>query len=201
MSDQNPGVEDPNPAGAPGVGENPSPEPEKSLNSQAKDLPWVQELMQQSAELKRIKESRADAATEAERKQAEDRAEYDKALALEQEKNEQLKTQQKRLTLDAAFAHAGISDPRLVNLFVDGYDPETPVNEYVDAVKKDLANAAFFSKQRTALTPPPPPGGSPPDDFEPERDLQSWLKSKDPKKRERAVAHNREKYARQLTKG
>ena len=110
----------------------------------------------------------------------------------------QYETEVKNLKLRAAFAQAGIVDPRAVAIFADGYDPEKDVDEYVAAVKADAKNAVFFDQKRTALKAPRSTGTTPPDEFDPERDLQSWLKSKDPKKRARAIQHNREKYERQF---
>lgn len=204
MVDQNTGAEGATDVGATGATE---PKPERgdsgeSLNSRAKELPWVQDLMRASAELKRIKEEQEKAAAEAERKRAESQGEYEKALALEQEEKAKIKAQYeievKNLKLRAAFAQAGIVDPRAVTIFADGYDPETDIDEYVVAVKADAKNAVFFDTKRTALKAPRSTGTTPPDEFDPERDLQSWLKSRDPKKRARAIQHNREKYERQF---
>jgi len=185
-----------------------APPPEsggRSLNAQAQELPWVKKLMRKSAEFDRMKADQATAQAEAERRKAESQGEYEKALALEQAKYNDLKTQYdtevKRLQLDAAFAHAGLTDARLVDLFVGGYDLETDAAEYVAAVKADPKNEAFFGKPRRALAAPIPAVVTPPEEFDPERDLQNWLKSKDPKKRDRAVQYNREKYARQLQRG
>ena len=204
MSDENLGVEDPKPTGAEGAPEPQNQDSGKSLNSQAKDLPWVQDLMRKAAEHDRMVAEQKQAAAEAERKQLESQGEYEKALAAEQEKYNttvaQHTTEVKLLKLDAAFAHAGLSDPRLVALFADGYDLETDVSEYVASVKADPKNAGYFQKTRTPLggNPPPPNPDGDTEDFVPERDLESWRKSKNQKKRARAIAYSREKYERQL---
>lgn len=202
MSDENHGVTDPTPTGAQGATDE-TLKPERSINAQAKDLPWVKDLMRDSAELARIKSEQDEAAAEAERLRAESEKDYEKAKALADEKYKTLETQHlnevKQLKLEAAFAHAGLNDPRLVAIFAAEYNNETPAVDFVESIKKDPKNAAYFGTQRQALKPPRPAGEPPPDDFEPERDLQSWLKSNDPKKRDRAIQYNREKYARQLT--
>lgn len=198
------GVTDATPTGAQGTPD-PVVEPkERSINSQAKELPWVQDALRKSAELDRMVAEKEKADAEAERRAAESKGEYEKALKLEQEKTQTLETKYqtevKLLKLDAALAHAGLNDPRLVSLFVDGYDVTTDVAEYVETIKADPKNAAFFGKQRKVVTPPRPGEEPPVEDFVPERDLDNWLRSKDPKKRERAIAHNLEKYKRQLNK-
>lgn len=180
-------------------------EPAKSPNAAAKELPWVQELMKKAAELDSFKKQQADATSRAEREKAEAEGRYQDALALETKQREELETKYqselRRLKLETEFTRAGLKDPRAIQLFEAGFDPDQmEASEFVAQVKADERNSMYFGDHRTVQKPPPPANGSP-DPFDPERDLDKWLRSPDEKKRERAIAYNREKYERKLKKG
>lgn len=194
-TESTPGVTDPTPAVEPGI-----------TNAEAKKLAWVQELMKSKAELEQIKKTQADEAARAEQAAAEAAQDYEKALGLEKQAREAAEAgYRKELTkmkLETEFAKAGLVDPRAVQLFEGDFDPEQMnAAEYVASVKADETNSLYFAdpNRRQKQTPPAPAGG-PPDDFDPERDLDSWIRSSDPKKRKRAIQHNREKYERQFKK-
>lgn len=193
---QTEGVTDPTPAAEPGIS-----------NSEAKKLPWVQELMKSKAELEQLRKAQADEAARAEQAAAEAEGNYTKALEMEkkarQEAEQAYKRELTQLKLETEFTRAGLVDPRAVRLFEDGFDPETMnAAEYVASIKADETNQLYFSdpsrRQRQA---PPAVTSGPPDDFDPERDLESWLRSSDLKKRARAIEHNRQVYERKLRKG
>jgi hypothetical protein len=204
MSDQNEqGAQGANEEqGAQGANDQP-PADGKSINQLAKNLPWVQNALSAEAELSALKQQQADAEARAEREKAEAKQDYDAALKLEQDRVAELETRHKselaKMRLETEFAKAGLADDRLVNLFIAEYDGETPAKEFVKSVKADERNAVYFQTQKQIAVPPQPPGGKP-DDFDPERDLESWKKSEDPAKRESAFNYLRGQYAKQLGK-
>lgn len=185
----------------------PSPAVEPELtNAELKKHPWVEKLKQESAELRQLKSQMAEEAARAEQAAAEARGEYDKALEMEKAARKEAETTyQQQLTalkLETEFTKAGLLDSRAVQLFEGGFDPETmSAADYVASVKADSVNSLYFGdpNRRTKQTPPTPAGGHP-DDFDPERDLDSWLRSSDDKKRARAIEHNRKAYERKLGK-
>lgn len=172
----------------------------KSINAAAKDLPWVQELIKSKSELDRLRQAQADAQSQAEREKAEAEGRYTEALEMEKRRNEELstkyQTEVRRLKLEKEFAQAGIRDLRAVALFESDYNPESEsAAEFVARTKAEEGNQLYFdSKQRAPQSPPAPAGGGSPDNFDPDRDLDKWLKSTDPDKRKRAVAYKRESY-------
>lgn len=184
----------------------PAVEPEIS-NAEAKKLPWVRDLMQAASELDTLKKSQAEEAARAEQAALEAKGDYEQALEMErkarQDAEANYKSELTRLQLETEFVKAGIVDPRAVKLFETDFDPET-VNaaEYVASVKADEGNQLYFTdpSRRTVQKPPAAPGGQP-DNFDPERDLETWLRSPDEKKRARAIAHNRAKYEAKFNKG
>lgn len=183
----------------------PAPEPEIS-NKVAKSLPWVKELMSKAAELDQLKTQQAEAAARAEREKAEAEGRYNDALEMEKKAREadaaKYAAEVKALKLETEFTRQGLVDPRAIRLFESEYDPGTmDASEFVATIKADGRNSMYFvdPNQRKPRTPPHAANGQP-DTFDPERDLDSWLSSSDEKKRARAIAHNREKYDRQLRK-
>lgn len=183
----------------------PAAEPEIS-NHDAKQLPWVRELMAKSAELDRLKKDQADAAARAEQERAEAEGRYNDALEMEKQARAdeaaRYEAELRKIKLETEFVKAGLIDPRAVRLFESDYDPDQmDATEFVSAIKADATNAMYFAdpNQRNLHAPPKQVSG-PPDTFDAERDLDSWLRSKDPKKRDRAIAYNRERYERQLRK-
>ena len=184
----------------------PAPEPGIS-NAEAKKLPWVQDLMKSQARLNQLEKDQADEAARAEQAAAEAKGEYEKALEMEKtaRKDEALAYQKKltKIKLETEFVKAGLVDLRVVQLFEGDFDSETQsAADYVALVKADEANQLYFAdpSRRPKQTPPASLGG-PPDDFEPERDLESWIRSSDEKKRARAIEYNRQKYERQFKRG
>jgi hypothetical protein len=180
----------------------PEPEKEKSLNSQAKALPWVQELVQKAAELDRFKQEQADALAQAEREKALAEGKHSEVIASQEKTIAELKAEHakttRRLQLETEFVRAGAVDGRLVKLFEDEFNSgeETPA-EFVARIKDDEQNAVYFSAQRGAAPPAPPPpaqigSGAP---YDPK-----WVKSDDPEKRKIAIEHNRKAFWEKLRK-
>jgi len=166
-----------------------------------KDESWIKELIAAKAELDKIKSDQAEREAQAERDKAEQEGRLDEALALEKSRYEELKKKYQadttRLQLNAAFATADIADLRAIKLFEDEFNPETEdAAAFVARIKADPANALYFRdpKSRPIQTPPMSAARGTIDPFVPERDSETWLKSSDPKKRERAIAHHREVY-------
>jgi hypothetical protein len=169
-------------------------EPNKSINSQAKELPWVKELMQSKAELDKLKSAQAEKEQAAEREKAEAEGNYQKALEMEQRKYEDLhgkyQSETRRMALEMEFTRAGLVDSRAVKLFETDYNPdEESAAEFVAKIKSDEKNALYFSTQRAPKDPPPASGIGQGSTVDP-----SWINSDDPKKREAAIAANRKAF-------
>lgn len=178
------------------------PEEPKSINSQAKELPWVQNALKAEAELGKLKASIAEKQAEAEKAKLEAEGNYSAALEMEKKKTEDLKRQyeseKRQWTLERAFSQAGLSDIRAVQIFANDYNSETEtVDDFVNRIKSDEQNAIYFGapNQRVPLGAPPPAGGGVPDTFDPAK-AQDWLKSTDQKKRNKAIQYYREQYAK-----
>lgn len=207
MSDteQTPGAEGAEkPQGAQGTAP-PAAAPAELTNAELKAHPWVSKLKQDSAELHQLKQSMADAESRAEREKAEAAEDWKKALDLEKTAREDVESRYqkelKQIRLDAEFTKAGLVDPRAIQLFEADFDPDKQsASEFVASIKAGEHNAMYFDQGRQKQTPPRVTNG-PPDTFEPERDLDKWLRSTDPLKRERAIAYNRKMYERSLNKG
>lgn len=201
MGQDIPGAQGANGEGASGTQPEPTPtpqeEPQKSINSQAKELKWVIDLQADSAELARLKAEQADAQSKAEREKAEAEGRYQDALKMEQDKNKKLEqnhqSDTRHLRLELEFFKAGIIDDRAVLLFENDYNPETEsAQEFVSRIKADERNTLYFSdpkKSRTPGDPPPASGIGGGENYDP-----SWIKSKDPKKRAVAIERNRKAF-------
>lgn len=176
---------------------------ELSVNGQAKQLPWVQDLMKKAKEFDQMVEAQKAKEAEAEKMALVAKGEYEQALELEKQARLQAEQSYKKelikIKLDAEFDKAGIIDPRMVSIFENGYESEVgSVVDYVAKIKADPANSHLFGQQQRQVSKPPADIRGVPDDFVPERDLHKWLRSKDQAKRERAIAHNRQKYSKQF---
>lgn len=168
----------------------------KSINSQAKELPWVREALAAKAELDRLKAEQAEAQQTSERKKAEAKHEYEKALEMEKKRVSEIEARHqgelRRMKLEAAFLQAGAPDMRAAKLFEADYDPEKEkIEEFVSRIKADESNSWLFptTKTRTPASPPPAGGFGGGEDYDP-----SWIRSDDPKKREIAITKNRSKF-------
>lgn len=189
-------------AGAQGASSDNTPTPApasepKSINSQAKDLPWVQNALKAEAELAKLKAAQAEAKQAAEREKAESEGRYKDALKMEQKKYEELAAKHaaevKRLSLTAAFSQAGLRDLRAAKLFEEDYDPEKEsAEQYVTRIKADEKNALYFSdpkQTRTPAEPTPAAGIGNGEKYDP-----SWIHSSDPQKKAAALEHNRKAF-------
>ena len=188
-----------NETGASGTEQAPAEESQKSLNSQAKELPWVQDLMKSKAELDKMKAAQKDQQAAAERQKLEAEGNYKAALEAEQSKYKKLESEHareiKRLSLKAELADQGLKDKRAVKLFEDDWDQgKQTVEEYVAAIKADKKNADYFAdlKQRVPQDPPPAAGNG--SVTITEEQAQRWKRSSDPEKRERARLYFRKKH-------
>ena len=179
-------------AGQPAV----EPEDDKSINSKAKSLPWVQKALAAEAKLSRLETEQAEARRKSEQTALEQKGQYEAALKLEKDGRASDKSvfdsEVKKLTLKAELAQAGFR-PEATKLFIDDFKPEEGTAEqFVAKLKKDAANEWLLvsdpTKKRTP-NPTKPAGQGPADEFDP-----SWINSDDPKKREAAVLHNRKAF-------
>jgi small-conductance mechanosensitive channel len=175
----------------------------KSLNSQAKALPWVQDLVQKAAELDRLKREQADAQAQAERERQLAEGKHSEVIAEQQKTIADLeaahKRELRRLQLESEFVRAGAPDARVVKIFEDEFNAgEETAAEFVARIRDDDTNAMYFSAQRGAAprTPPPPAHMGSGDSFDPK-----WINSDDPKKREAAIKYNREAFWRKVRGG
>jgi hypothetical protein len=206
MSEEPQGAKGAEGEGASGTPPEPKPEPTedpKSINSQAKKLPWVLDLEKKAAELARIKQEQADAQAKAEQEKAVAEGNFQKALEMEQKKYEDLNSKYqndtRRLQLEMEFTRADIVDVRAVQLFMNDYNSEKEsAAEFVSRIKADEKNAPYFSnpKKRTPGDPPPAAGIGSGEPFDP-----SWIKSDDPKKREAAIKRNRSAFWKKFHEG
>ena len=207
MEDEKQGAQGAEDTGASGTQSTPAEESTRSINSQAKELPWVQDALKAKAELAKLKQSQADAETKAKQEQLKAAGDFEAALEIERKKYKELETkyqsETKMLQLRAEFAAAGIKDLRAVSIFANDYQPESgSAADFVASIKKDPQNALYFSdpNQRVSHDPPPASGGGNPDGFDPEKNLEEWRHSKDPKKRARAIQYSREQIERKARK-
>jgi len=188
--------------GSAGDGSTPPPvDPhEKSVNSQAKDLPWVREALKAQAELDNLKKAIAEEQAKAEKAKLESEGNYRAALEIEEKKRLELETSHKReitqLRLERAFIQEGILDVRASRLFFDGFEKsEMDVEAYVKSVATDETNAPYFPKTKS----PEPKGEGPTSSSRgsvslTEDQAHKLKKSVDPKERARAQAYFRAKY-------
>jgi hypothetical protein len=188
-------------SGAEGTGETgagqPAAEPEedKSINSKAKALPWVQKALAAEAKLSRLEAEQAEAKRKSEQTALEQRGQYEAALKLEQEEKERIKSgfdsEVKKLTLKAELAQAGFR-PEAMKLFLDDFKPEEGTAEqFVSKLRKDASYEWLLVSDTKKRTPNPtkPAGQGPPEEFDP-----SWINSDDPQKKQAAVEHNRKAF-------
>lgn len=162
-------------------------------NSEAKNLPWVQELMRKSAELDQFKNQQEEARAAAEVERAKAEGDYKKALELEQAKVAKIEADAaarvQALELETEFVKAGLADPRAVKIFAEDYNKETEtISAFVARLKADETNAAYFRdlQKRQAHDPPPTSGGGGP--VMSIAEYRTSLKSGDPAKRAKAAA-------------
>jgi len=182
------------PQGAEGA-EPSAAEPSKPINQQAKELPWVQELMQSKAELDQLKAAQAEAKQKAEREKAESEGNYTKALEMESNKRKEIESKYSKeirdLTLKSELVSAGFRKESL-KLFADQFNPEEgSAEEFVSKLKESEANAWLLVDQKATRQPSdgtPASGIGGGSDYDP-----SWIKSDDPKKRAIAIQKNRER--------
>jgi hypothetical protein len=139
---------------------------EPSLNSQAKDLPWVKELQKKAAKLQRLEEEletgklrAGEAAKAAEIKKAEDEKRYEDALKLKDEEaaSKIAALEKKALKAELSTALLGKGAKNSDGFFkvaLAEYDSEKheSIEAYADSLKETYAE--FFTDGRTPLTPP-----------------------------------------------
>jgi hypothetical protein len=172
----------------------------RSINSQAKGLPWVQDALKKSAAYDKLLVEKAETQRAAEQARMVEAGNYEASLEMEKNKYKELEAkyvkEKKELSLRAEMASAGIVDLRAVKLFVDDFNEENEsVSDYVARIKSDEQNSIYFStNKRVPLDPPPRSGGGVPDSFDPVK-AQEWLNSSDSKKRERAIKYYRDMYS------
>ena len=173
------------------------PDEGSSINSKAKELPWVRELMKSKAELDRLKSAQAEATSKAEREKAESEGRYKDALAMEQKKAADIevkyRAETKSLALKTELVTAGFR-PQAVRLFLDDFNPdETSAEEFAAKLKADEKNAWLLvdaqTQQRSPKDPPPAAGIGKGQTVDP-----SWIHSPDPEKRKAAIEHNRKTF-------
>lgn len=171
----------------------PAAEPEeKSINSQAKNLPWVQDLMRVKAEFDRLTAEQAEAKQNAEREKAESEGRYQDALKMEQEKTAELearyRAETKALSLKSELVTQGFR-PQALKLFIDDYNPdESSAADFASKLRANEENAWLLvdTQHRTPHNPPPASGLGKGQTVDP-----SWITSDDPKKRLAAIELNR----------
>lgn len=167
-----------------------------SINSKAKELPWVRDLMKSKAELDRLKSAQAEATSKAEREKAESEGRYKDALAMEQKKAAELeakyRAETKALALKTELVTAGFR-PQAMKLFLDEFNPdEASAEEFAAKLKADEKNSWLLvdsQTQRAPKDPPPASGIGKGATIDP-----SWIDSDDPQKREAAIEFNRKKF-------
>lgn len=176
-----PAVSDGTPAVAPEI-----------TNSEAKNLPWVKELMRKSAELDQFKAQQEEARATAEVERAKAEGDYKKALELEQAKVAKIEADAaarvQDLELSTEFIKSGLADPRAVRIFAEEYNKETEtIPAFVARLKADEANASYFRdlQKRQAHDPPPASGGG--GLVMSIAEYRTYLKSGDPAKRAKAA--------------
>jgi len=196
-------------AGAEGDGKDVTGQPaegpeDKSINSQAKDLPWVKALIASKAELDRFKTEKAESQSKIEREKAEAEGRYADALKMETDKAAKTEAQYskkiKELSLKSELASAGFR-PESLKIFGDKFktgDEELTAErlsevakEFATELKSDEANAWLLvdTKQRVPKKPAPAGGFGKGQTVEP-----SWITSDDPDKRSAAIEQNRKAF-------
>jgi len=123
-----------------------------SLNAQAKNLPWVQELMAKSKKLDDMIASQEAAAKEKEIKDLESKGEYEAAIKARDDENERLKTQHaselQERDLVTELLKAGASNDVFNRGAIAAYNADDgTIAEYVANLAKDESNKAFFGGQ------------------------------------------------------
>jgi hypothetical protein len=173
---------------------NPESGKEKSINSQAKELPWVQKALAAEARLQQLEAEQAEAKQKAEQAALEQKGQYEQALQMEKDRVAKIeadhKAKVKELSLKTELATAGFRT-QATKLFIDEFNPdEKSAADFVAEIKADENNAWLLVQQKTRTPNPTKPGGKgPAEEFDP-----SWIDSDDPKKREAAVEHNRKAF-------
>lgn len=172
----------------------PKSEESKSINSQAKELPWVQKALAAEARLTQLEAKQAEAKQKAEQEALEQKGEYEQALKLERDRVAQIEAESKakfkKLSLQTELVTAGFR-PQATKLFIDEFNPdESDAAEFVAKLKSDEDNHWLLvnAKSRTP-NPTKPTGKGPAEEFDP-----SWIDSEDPEKRQKAVEHNRREF-------
>ena len=171
-----------------------NPEQQKSINSQAKELPWVQDLIRSKAEFDAQKATQAEAKQKAELEALEQRGQYEQALKMEKDRVAKIeadhKAKVKELSLKTELATAGFRT-QATKLFIEEFNPdEKSAADFVAEIKANEDNAWLLVQQKTRTPNPTKPGGNgPKEEFNP-----SWIDSDDPKKRAAAVEHNRKAF-------
>ena len=151
----------------------PAPEPEepKSLNAQAKDLPWVKELMAKAARADEMTAAQEQAKREAEEKALRDAGKFDELAAKHAAELEAIKGHHDKtlleMSLKTELIKTGFQNDIFVNGAIKSYDAGThgEISAYVAALAADEANKALLAgvEGRTVYTPPgksPSPSGS-----------------------------------------
>jgi hypothetical protein len=167
---------------------------EKSINSKAKELPWVIDLQKKSAAYDKLVAKQAENKRQVEQEQLEAAGNYEASLEMERSKYKELETKYqkeiKELSLKAEMIGAGLVDSRAIKLFIDDFNPdEESVGDFVAKIKADDKNSLYFSApKKSLLETPVPGGGGKGQNYDP-----AWIDSDDPKKREVALQHNRKK--------
>ena len=169
-------------------------ESEKSINSQAKGLKWVQKALAAEARVEKLEAEQAEAKHKAEQAALEQKGEYEKALQLEKDRIAKIeadhKAKVKELSLKTELATAGFRT-QAIKLFIDEFNPdEKSAADFVAELKADENNAWLLVQQKTRTPNATKPGAKgPPEEFDP-----SWIDSDDPKKKAAAVEHNRKAF-------
>lgn len=182
--------------GTSGAGQPAEQKPEgKSINSQAKELPWVQKALAAEARLSQLEAEQAEAKQKAEQTALEQKGQYEQALKLERDRVAKIeadtKAKVKELSLKTELATAGFRT-QATKLFIDEFNPdEIDAAAFVAKLKADEGNAWLLATTTKSRTPNPtkPGGQGPAEEFDP-----SWIDSDDPKKRDAAVKHNRKAF-------
>lgn len=174
----------------------PAAEPEeKSINSQAKKLPWVQKALAAEAKLSKLESEQAEARKRADQTALEQKGQYEQALKMEKDGRAAdlaaANAKIKELSLKSALAVEGFR-PQATKLFIDNFNPdETSAEDFAKALRADEQHAWLLvdTKQRTPKDPTPASGIGQNQKVDP-----SWINSSDPKKREAAIAANRDAF-------
>lgn len=165
----------------------------KSVNSQAKELPWVKKALAAEARLSQLEAEQAEAKQKAEQTALEQKGQYEQALKLERDRVAKIeadtKAQVKELSLKTELATAGFRT-QATKLFIDDFNPdEIDVASFVAKLKADEGNAWLLATKTRTPNPTKPAGQGPAEEYD-----KSWLDSDDPKKKEYAIKQERKRF-------